>query len=95
MRFCVVKRNSDDYFFGRELDDGYYYSSWTNADPSIDESWNPVDFYLGHDRDRSCGFIIFESVEKATEYLEREWPITCQDIEYVLLDDLEDYYERS
>lgn len=75
MKFCVVKDTHTGYFFGRELDPGYHYSSWTHADPSVDPTWKPLEFFIGtaRDNEENCGLIIFENEAKAKEYMSKQW----------------------
>lgn len=84
---CIIKDLETGYFYGKQYNEGYYYSEYTNSEGSVDPCWKTLQFFIGPNEDESCGLAIFESKKSAVEYMKKEWNRTK--FEVVLIKDLE------
>ena len=84
--FCIIKDLKTGYFYGKEFDEGYHYSEYTNSDASVNTCWEPLQFFMGPDKDDSCGLVIFETEKAAVEYMAKEW--SSKDTEVIFIKDL-------
>lgn len=78
MKFHVVRNTKTGHFLGKELEEGFRYSTYTDEGASLVEYWDELQHHL--DRRDQC-LVIFENEESAKRYILNDGD--CRLIEYL------------